>query len=373
MILSYLCMTSLLCSCMTPMNVMSSNIQVAFKNAELPSSSILTKQSCVKLKSDKQQAMLGRVDRVLCADDRLFVFDRANNKLVSFDYDGNFIRSTMNMVGHAKNEYIHLNDVAIDEIDKQIYLYCDIPYQMLIVDYDLNVKECVPMKELLSEIAVDSEYLYALYPDLTDGAKYDVRCYRKNNLTGNPIILIRYEKAIPGTRGLGRLLSKNGDYVYTCLPFDNTIYKIDTGKIIQSWNINLGDRWFDYNKSKSLRGRAFFSANNDTHWCIQNIIASDSEILFNTNQTNVFELSIMSNECVGFSRLVNDSIPFSNSWFIPASGNYDVAFSIPATQIIGYRKYYEDRDQSLPASALNSIIQSTTSDDNPLLILSKLK
>lgn len=372
-VLAILGMTSLLSSCMTSMNVMSSDIPVAFEDAELQSSSILKNQTCVKLQSGNQQAMLGRIDRVLCADNRLFVFDKGNNKLVAFDNNGSFISSTVNMVGHAKNEYIHLNDVALDDINRRIYLYCDRPYQMLIVDYDLNVTECVPLKELLLEIAVDSEYLYALYPDLSDFSKYDVRCYRKDNLTGDPVILIKQDKAIPNTLGIGKLLCRSGDYIYTCLPFDNTIYKIADGKIIQDWQINLGDRWFDYNKSKDLKEMAFFSANRDTHWSIQNIIASDSDVLFNTNKTNVFRLSIKSNDCVGFLRFINDSIPFSNSLFIPTSGNYDVSFSIRAEQIVDYRKFYEDRNKPLSAGTLNSIIESYSSDDNPLLILYNLK
>lgn len=363
----------LLSSCKTLTNVTALEIPVKFTDTELESSSVLTQQVYIKLKSTDQSSIVGNISRLLCADSLLFIIDSNNNKIVSFDYDGNFVNSTSGNIGHAQNEYIHLTDAAIDDANKEIYLYCDIPYQMLILDYNLEVKECVPMNDLLLEIAVDSEYLYALYPDLTDGSKFDVRCYPKDDLAGKPEILIKQDKAIPNVLGMGKMLCRNGKFIYTSLPFDSNIYKITDGQIIQAWSLNLGDRWFEYSESKDLRGREFFSANGDKNWIIQNIASSEKEMIFNTNKTTVFKLSLETSKCDGFLRFINESIPFSDSWFISTSGIYDVSFAIPASLIVDYNKYYLDRKEPLPNSILNSIIQSTTLEDNPVIVLANLK
>lgn len=370
--MSNLCVALMLCSCSTPVNVISSDVPVEFKNMELESSSILGKQRFVKLESPNKSAMIKGINRLLCSDSLLFIVDRANNKIVSFNYKGKFITSTLNLIGHAQNEYIHLRDAAIDEEHKQIYVYCDIPYQMLILDYDLHVKECIKMKDLFLEIALDSAYLYALCPDLIDESKYDVRCYKKEQLNGHPDILIQQNKAIPRVEGMGKTLNRSGSTILTCLPFDNTIYEMSDGKILNSWHVDLGNRWFDYSKCKQLKGRRFLSANEDKHWAIQNIISSGREIIFNSNLTNMFKVSIPTNEGVGFLRLRNNSIPFSNSWLIPTSGIYDVAFSIPSAQIVDYHNYYVSRNETMPDHPINSIIRSTSTEDNPLVILGNI-
>ena len=370
--LSSLSVALILCSCNTPMNFPSSEVHVKFPNTELESSSVLSKQEFVKLESSNQSAIIGGINRLLCSDSLMFIVDKANNKIASFDYRGQFVASTLSLIGHARNEYVHLLDAAIDLQNKQIYVYCDIPSQVLILDYDLRVKESIKMNDLILEIAVDSEYMYALCPNLTDETKYDIRCYKKDNLVGRPDILIVQDRAIPKVEGWGKVLNKCGEYIFTCLPFDNTIYKICCGKVINSWHVDFGDRWFDYSECKHLRGTGFLSANEEKHWIIQNIVSSKKEMIFNTNQTNTFKISISTNEGTGFLRFRNKFIPFSNSWFIPTSGVYDVAFSIPSSQIVDYRDYYIRRNKTMPDNSINSIIQTVSKEDNPLIVLGNI-
>lgn len=372
-LLSTLSSITSLISCTSSTSVATSDVHLVYSGTELETSSVFTKQTFVKLESTPQCATISNINRILCSDSLLFILDKINNKVISFDYEGNFINSTLEMIGHAKNEYVHLCDAAIDEDFRRIYLYCDIPYQMLILDYDLEVVDCIPMNDFLLEITLDSEYIYGLYPDIADGSKYDIRCFKKDNLTGDPTILIVQNKAISNVKGMGNMLNRFGSVIYASLPFDNKIYKISEGIVMYKWNINLGDRWFEYGKSKKMRGRDFLNFNIDKHWTIQNIVSSSTDIIFNTNQTNVFKLSIERNECVDYARLINNTIPFSNSWLISTTGIYDVAFAIPATNIVDYYNYYSDRKEELPKNGLNYIIQSTSPEDNPIIVLAKIK
>ncbi len=362
----------IVCSCNTSMNINTSDISLEFTNKEMESSSILNNQKFVRLESPNKSSIIKSVNRLLCSDSLLFIVDKTSNKIASFDYDGKFIASTLNLIGHAKDEYVHLRDAAIDERHKKLYVCCDIPSQVLIMDYGFHVENCIKMKDLFLEIALDSTYLYALCPDLSDESKYDIRYYSKYNLTDSPNILIQQDKAIPKVEGMGKALNRSGEHIFACMPFDNTIYEISEGNILNSWHIDFGDKWINYSKNRKLKARKFLSANDDKHWVIQNIASSGKIIIFNSNQTNTFKVSIPTSNGHSYLRFKNNSIPFSNSWFIPTSGIYNVAFSIPSAQIVDYLNYYTNRNESLPDNPINASIQSVSIEDNPLIVLGNI-
>lgn len=83
-------------------------------------------------------------------------------------------------------------------------------------------------------------------------------------------------------------------------------------------------------------------------------------------------VSIPTDEGIGYLRFKNNSIPFSSSWFIPTTGKYDVAFSISPAQIVDYNDYYVRRNETMPANSINAIIQSTSIEDNPLIVLGNI-
>ena len=244
-------------------------VVIEFKEHELCSSVIFQSQSVVKLDSPCLESFIADPARILCSDSLLFVFDRGNNKVVSFNYQGDYIFSTTGLIGHAHNEYVHLQDVALDEWTQEIYLYCDRPYQLLVLDYNLKVKRNIVLNELFSEIAVDSSHFYALSPDLSDASRYVLRSYRKGGIGQRHDVVLCYEKVIPRVTGLGRAINRNRESVYACMPFDNHIHEIAHGRIKRCLALDFKGKWFDYEHNKGLSGIRFIEANDETHWMAQ--------------------------------------------------------------------------------------------------------
>jgi len=372
-VLSIFLFLLLLCSCETTKPFTESNIKIDFKDEDLHSSSVFKIQKIIKLESSSSDAMLKSTQRILCADSLLFVLDKEGNKIVAFDYDGRFLGSTLGLVGHAKNEYIHFTDAAIDNINHLIYLYCDRPSQMMILDYKLNVKDCVKIKDLFLEFTIDSSYVYALCPDLENESHYELRRYRRSDLDGKYDVIIDQREAIRRLGGLGKWINGNGNAVYASMPFDNTIYEIIDGTVKRHWSLDFDGKWFDYSRNKNLQGFKFSDNNRDMHWTIQNIVASDTTLLFNTNKSNVFKASMSSGNGGAFSNIINDSIPFSSSWLIPTNLKNGIAFKILSSYIVNYKNYYIDRHEDLPAHPINNIIEKTKDGDNPLIILGTVR
>lgn len=364
-----------LCSCETTKYLTGSNINIDFQDKVLHSSSVLKTQKIIKLDNSSPDAIIKFTQRILCADSILFIVDRESNKIVAFDYDGKFLGSTLGLIGHAKNEYIRFTDAAIDNVNHLIYLYCDAPYpyQMMVLDYNLKVKECIKIKDLFIEFAIDSSYVYALCPDEKNESHYELRRYRRDNLGGKYDVIIDQKEVIRRVGGAGKWINGNGNKVYACMPFDNTIYEIADGEIKRRWSLDFNGEWFEYSKNKDLQGSKFLETNDNTHWTINNIAISDTTLLFNTNQSNVFKASMVDGNGGAFSNIVNDSIPFSSSRMIPTNLKNGIAFRILATMIVDYKNYYIRRHEKMPEHPFNQIIEKTKEEDNPIIILGILK
>ena len=104
---------------------------------ELVYSSFLKSYEIVALSDSVPEALIKFPDRILFAEDRIFVVDKADNKLLMFDREGSFLKSTASMVGKGHNEYIRLMDVAMDKESRTLYVHCDAPYQIMVFDLSL--------------------------------------------------------------------------------------------------------------------------------------------------------------------------------------------------------------------------------------------
>ena len=113
-------------------------IAVEFHDDILKTSSFREGYELVALDAPCNEAVISSVDRLLFAEGRIVVLDQVGNKVLLFDSDGGFLKSTSKMVGKGHNEYIRISDAAIDESARKLYVHCDAPYQMMVFDWDLN-------------------------------------------------------------------------------------------------------------------------------------------------------------------------------------------------------------------------------------------
>lgn len=93
-------------------------VEIHDYNYSLDFSSFLNLHKIIGLSAPKQEAFVKDIERLLFADNRIFVMDRSGNKVVMFDGEGNFLKSTANMVGRGHSEYLRVIDASLDEKDK---------------------------------------------------------------------------------------------------------------------------------------------------------------------------------------------------------------------------------------------------------------
>ena len=121
------------------------------------------------------------------------------------------------MIGKGKNEYIHFVDCAIDKEKKWLYVSCDSPFQLMVLNKNLKVEKCIKINELFDEISTDNNYLYALVHDLSDKDRFELRRYEKNNFNKPFNVLLRQERVISGVRGFGKVMCSDGKkHLFAC-------------------------------------------------------------------------------------------------------------------------------------------------------------
>lgn len=350
-------------SCQTYQETM---VMVEESSKPISQQEYFTNPNLVVLKTNGQkESYISRIDRVLSLDNGIVISDISGNKVLLFDKKGQYVASTVNLIGKGKNEYIHINDCALDASRQRIFVSCDRPYQLMIFDSNLKLLECVATATYISQITTDSRFLYA-FCVLEDNKSYELRRYDKNNPSGGYVVLKSFDEGIVGVRGMGKLLCGNDNHIYFSMPFCNKIYEIIDGKIYDTYTIDFSNNWFSYDKSKNLYGSRFIDANLDKKWTIQNVHATDSVILFNTNDAPFFKVNKNGRYGESYEYFENCYIPYSSSWFIPYSGEKGkIAMEVPAEYINNYLKECKRKGKEI--NPLIKALSLTDSLSNPIL------
>lgn len=318
----------------------------------------------------RKESIIRKVDRVLLLNDKIVVSDIVGNHVLLFDSNGNFLASTDAMIGKGNNEYIHVQDCAIDTERQLIYMYCDRPYQFYVFDSNLKLLSCIKVKDYISEITMDEKNLYA-YCVKDDNTSYELRMYNKKNLTGNYKVLLKYNEGIRGVRGMGHVLCGSDDHISFAMPFNNVIYKIRQGEVRNSVSIELKD-WFTYGDSKKLSSRSFINHNKGKKWIIQNIHFSDSIMFFNTNEAPFCMVNMKDGTGDSYKYFIDAYIPYSVSWFTPCSSkNGFVVMEMSVEAVRDYIKYIKEKNKEMvDAIKQLNIVDSTT---NPVLLFMQFR
>ena len=340
-------------------------------NQSHKSSDLFSEEDLLVLKNPSDSSLVSSVDRVAIMDDRVFVLDQKKNQILAFDSNGEFVASTARLIGKGKNEYIRLQNMAVDQSEKQIYLYCDAPYQMLVLDYDLHIVRRLDVDYLAREICMDSTCLYTLCHNIEKENEYELRCYDKTDLNGMYRLLVLYDKCIPGIFASGKSICSDGSRCFCSMPFDNRIYEVCDGKIDNVYVIDFGNKWFDYSSSKGVGGTAFINQNREKNWLIQNISFSNAFIVFNTNKSRSFFVNLRDNTGAMYRTQVNDLFPFSCSTYTPCQSENKgfAALTIPDEHS---QAILDDiRDKSCPEISDKWDTISSKNGCNPMIL--KLK
>ncbi len=216
----------------------------AFSFAEydqiLPMESIFESVEAITLDS-KDVPLIGEVGKSILQNDLLYIQDKLNHTILTFDMKGNFIR-ILDKKGKGPGEYFEINDFEINEFDNTI----DVMFKTGVVyQYTLD-GQFVDRYILPGEIKAVHNFanltadIVVFYNSTTD---YRLYYYSRSKST-----IIRKEFNQPptsmGASGLPFTRSDNKITFYE--GFSDQRYSIDTNGIHDNYKIDLGEYSLDY-------------------------------------------------------------------------------------------------------------------------------
>lgn len=337
-------------------------------------SSFVTFQRNILLDTPTEESRIQdfHIGRLLFAQERIYVIDEKENKILMFNDEGKFLKSIGGATGEVSGNRLKIQDAALDAQPQKLYAYCSTTCQIMVFDLDLNVEQTIPMVTPLLEIGLDGNCLYAIRTSLKrDGCELVV--FDKNRLEDAPSVLwkqagIPSGKQTPGETFIlpEKSLSPSGDGTYASLPQSNRICQIRNGKITAAYDLDFG-------------GQPPQSAS----YNIYNICASDSFLIFNTDSSKSwFILNRKTGKCIVDENLRNDVCLGQNSRLIPVQGKDNgLAYDMPAvfvSQTLQHlKKHKEEFEQfgqmKLYHPYLPFLEKDIAPQDNPMLYLWEIK
>lgn len=347
-------------------------VDVTKGNGDLSQKDFFENPRYIFLDDTNPQAVLKYLDKVMLLKDRIVVSDNNRKRLVVFDGKGKFLASTDALLGKGKNEYLRFSDCSIDTEKQQIYMGCDNPYQMMIFDSNLHLLKVIKTKDYFPEFTLDEKYLYAFCKSHSNLSSYELRRYDKNNLAGKYRVLLTFDKGILGVRGMGHSLCGNDGHIFFSMPFSNEIHEIRNGEVVNTASLDFNGDWFSYDDSRGLRGKRFYKKNIDKSWNIQNIIASDSVLFFNTNQAPFYKIDRLKGTGESYKYFEDLFFPVGISWFTPICGDArQVVFEISAKAVRNYLKLCKEKHRAIMPDIKNLAVTDSTT--NPVLQILQIR
>ena len=371
-IMIFFCMlcVAVLSSCTSSKLVNDVEFPVLNHHSIVKASDYLSDMRAISLSNQPNEAIINTMSKVCLDGKKIVVLDNSLNKVLLFDSKGQFMKSTEKMIGRGQSEYIQLRDVAIDNMNGNIYVYCEVPNKLLIFDENLHLLESISMPIFTLEFTVWGEYAYFYCFDPSDSRKRQVIRYDKKNIGKDGIPVVTTENALQGIDILGHSLTNNGGCFF-CVPFQNVLKEFLYDGTMRTYSIEFGDRW------KKMEGSSkpdlYDLQNTEKYWMLKNACASDSLLLFNTNESSTFVVDRIFEKCHLYDRMINDYVPFSTSMMIPLQSKEGrVAFMILPSSIKNYKEKMKDTEL-LSNSELKEVVKKYKDDMNPLLILYKIR
>ncbi len=331
----------------------------------------------IPLSAPSDEAVFKHAERLLFARGRIFVVDRVGNKILMFDEKGDFLKSTAKMIGDGDHAYRRVIDAAVDAEGGKLYVHCDAPYQMMILDLDLNVKEVIPMDYYMSEMTIDDGFVYGLCHHTKEKKNigYSLVAVPKDRLDEAPDTLLSHDKGVAGLLAGGKSLNACSDGVYASLAFDNTIYHIAHGKILNQYAIDFGEKGLRAHPiPEGMNREQFREQYKDINWAITNVCGSDSILMFNTNLTTNYILNKHTGECKGVKAFGCDMSKWTMSHFTPSQGlRHGMVYAISPFIFSEFKKFVQEEGAKLVDPEMLKTAQESKPGGNPMLIVWEIK
>lgn len=325
--------------------------------------SLLHVSRIIQLKSPNNESLIKSIHKLIFVEDNVVVVD--SKRLVLFDSEGNYIKSTGSMIGKGRNEYVTFMDVTLDEYKKEIYMLADVPRKIFVFDKDLNLLRTQNYEVCVLEIAVDSTSLYCLTLNNSQD-RYDLLCSDKNDLGVALDTLASNKRVCVGLFSEGQSITNNGK-VFACLPFDNVIYELCNGKILQKYVIDNRDRWYSAGVNENISD--FLRHSEGMNWSYKDIYQIDSTIMLTSCQSTFFVVDANIGTGIEYTGFSSPYVPFLYQFITPMSGlPNSIAFNLLESDLTWYKEHPESY-KTINDLAIKDLVENYDESGNPMILV----
>lgn len=366
-----LCSISTLYSCnnhsITSNDSFSKEIKIDFKStSDVDFDSIMEYVGFIKLETN-QDCLIGKISKLIVTNNAFIVVDKSIGKSIYvFNKDGSF-RTRISRNGRGPKEYLDISDVAA--MDDRVYILDNENGRILIFDINGNYIDKisnVPWYHSIELMDSCSFLAFDLYNqrNLNKSVIYQDFSGKVNYAFGKNC----YSRDFTFTRENNLYRFYNG--VYGTLNFENTIFKFTRDSVNALYKIVTNPSIVDCNDFKS--NSSFDEQTKKSGYFNGNLIITEDLILFRLFSTDYNNPLCVYYKQKDYSLIINEvtHIPVFILWSFPiASSNNHLYHVVSASHACNLREVLSKNEVDEP---LDSIFAAITADSNPIILITKI-
>ncbi|WP_203257014.1 6-bladed beta-propeller [Hyunsoonleella ulvae] len=332
--------------------------------------------SIVPLETNEVSILSG-IDRISFQDDKIFILDKRLRSVYIFNNNGKFLNKIQN-IGKGPGEYSFLQDFTIDYENHRLLLYSRAPNKIITFNFDGQFIEEKKMTDYYFNIGYQDNKLLSLYKNPEKS-----KLFQEINLSTfekkNEINMDKYDHFFfsLGWRTPNIIKSKS---LNMSLGYSEIIYGYKNNTFLPKYYIDFGDNETPKNFIEKLdnefNGLYQYATKNKLGFGISNFRENDSYITFNFWGSMIVIYSKISKKAKIFQsfRGPKDKLIFQN--YFAHDGDNNKILSICEAQYFKeqlsiYKKEIKPW-HDLP-TYIKNIDEKVSSNDNPMLIIYTFK
>lgn len=208
------------------------------RNKTCDVSEIFTDRKIVFLETVKE-SLLEEVSRIICFEDRFYIFDESANSIVVFDTAGKFV-SAIRPSGRGPREYFGLRDFTIDRKNRELIVYAHRPGKLLFYDTDGHFKREIAYQPLVSAMVCEEDRLVLVNPGKENTPYFTFLYFDKEKKISEKRASDFCEHITSNQFTMGSLLL-NSEKLTFARRFDNTLYTLEGDQVIPRYLLDFKD------------------------------------------------------------------------------------------------------------------------------------
>lgn len=327
-----------------------------------------------------EECLIGEITKIVALKNGYIIFDKRNKNIFQFDTQGKFLKRIGN-IGNGPQEYSDPYDVSLDALKKQIIVVDLTARKLVIFDYDGNFVKTTPMYFLFQHLEKNINHItYNLggsYNNINPTLDQHKLVIAEENFD-SIFRFMPYKRNPKNSYSVERPLRKFGDDIFYYNYFTDTIWKINSAGLEAFCNINFQGKGWGL-KIKEMKDdqdmRSFF----DKYWHFNgDFVISNKYIfiqVFKKDQASSIYYSIQSGKMlygIGVKNAPNRLI--SVTFKSPHTINYENDFVsfIEPFKIVRLKEYIEKDTQKEKYREFYNLLDTIDESDNPILLVYSL-